>query len=296
MTEQNKTTEYILKAEDLVYEYGVGTPFRKLAVDHVSLGVKGGRITGIIGHTGSGKSTLVQLLNGLLEPQSGKVYFHGADIHADKKKLHELRYRIGLVFQYPEYQLFEETVAKDIAYGPRNMGMDEESVKLCVEEACDFVGLDRALLDKSPFDLSGGQKRRVAIAGVIAMHPEVLILDEPASGLDPIGRKSIFDGLVRYRDNTGAAVVIVSHSMEDMAKYAEDIVVLAEDKLVLSGTRDEVFSHSDLLLRHSLDIPDIARLAVKLREKGLPLPQDLYTVEDTQQAILALLKGGKTPC
>ena len=296
MTEQNKKTEYILKAEDLVYEYGIGTPFRKLAVDHVSLGVRSGKITGIIGHTGSGKSTLVQLLNGLLEPQSGKVYFHGADIHADRKKLHELRYRIGLVFQYPEYQLFEETVAKDIAYGPRNMGMDEESVKLCVEEACDFVGLDRSLLDKSPFDLSGGQKRRVAIAGVIAMHPEVLILDEPASGLDPIGRKSIFDGLVRYRDNTGAAVVIVSHSMEDMAKYAEDIVVLAEDKLVLSGTRDEVFSHADLLLRHSLDIPDIARLAVKLREKGLPLPSDLYTVEDTQKAILALLKGGEQPC
>ena len=296
MTEQNKKTEYILKAEDLVYEYGIGTPFRKLAVDHVSLGVRSGKITGIIGHTGSGKSTLVQLLNGLLEPQSGKVYFHGADIHADRKKLHELRYRIGLVFQYPEYQLFEETVAKDIAYGPRNMGMDEESVKLCVEEACDFVGLDRSLLDKSPFDLSGGQKRRVALAGVIAMHPEVLILDEPASGLDPIGRKSIFDGLVRYRDNTGAAVVIVSHSMEDMAKYAEDIVVLAEDKLVLSGTRDEVFSHADLLLRHSLDIPDIARLAVKLREKGLPLPSDLYTVEDTQKAILALLKGGEQPC
>ena len=296
MTEQNKKTEYILKAEDLVYEYGVGTPFRKLAVDHVSLGVRGGRITGIIGHTGSGKSTLVQLLNGLLEPQSGKVYFHGADIHADKKKLHELRYRIGLVFQYPEYQLFEETVAKDIAYGPRNMGMDEENIQLCVEEACDFVGLDRSLLDKSPFDLSGGQKRRVAIAGVIAMHPEVLILDEPASGLDPIGRKSIFDGLVRYRDNTGAAVVIVSHSMEDMAKYAEDIVVLAEDKLVLAGTRDEVFSHADLLLHHSLDIPDIARIAVKLREKGLPLPQDLYTVEDTEKAILALLKGGNPPC
>ena len=296
MTEQNKKTEYVLKAEDLVYEYGIGTPFRKLAVDHVSLGVRSGKITGIIGHTGSGKSTLVQLLNGLLEPQNGKVYFHGADIHADRKKLHELRYRIGLVFQYPEYQLFEETVAKDIAYGPRNMGMDEESIKLCVEEACDFVGLDRSLLDKSPFDLSGGQKRRVAIAGVLAMHPEVLILDEPASGLDPIGRKSIFDGLVRYRDNTGAAVVIVSHSMEDMAKYAEDIVVLAEDKLVLSGTRDEVFSHADLLLRHSLDIPDIARLAVKLREKGLPLPSDLYTVEDTQKAILALLKGGEQPC
>ena len=296
MTEQNKKTEYILKAEDLVYEYGIGTPFRKLAVDHVSLGVRSSRITGIIGHTGSGKSTLVQLLNGLLEPQSGKVYFHGADIHADKKKLPELRFRIGLVFQYPEYQLFEETVAKDIAYGPRNMGMDEESIKLCVEEACDFVGLDRSLLDKSPFDLSGGQKRRVAIAGVIAMHPEVLILDEPASGLDPIGRKSIFDGLLRYRDNTGAAVVIVSHSMEDMAKYAEDIVVLAADKLVLSGTRDEVFAHADLLIRHSLDIPDIARLAVKLREKGLPLPQNLYTVEDTEKAILALLKGGNQTC
>ena len=296
MTEQNKKTEYILKAEDLVYEYGIGTPFRKLAVDHVSLGVRSSRITGIIGHTGSGKSTLVQLLNGLLEPQSGKVYFHGTDIHADKKKLPELRYRIGLVFQYPEYQLFEETVAKDIAYGPRNMGMDEESIKLCVEEACDFVGFDRSLLDKSPFDLSGGQKRRVAIAGVIAMHPEVLILDEPASGLDPIGRKSIFDGLLRYRDNTGAAVVIVSHSMEDMAKYAEDIVVLAADKLVLAGTRDEVFSHADLLIRHSLDIPDIARLAVKLREKGLPLPQNLYTVEDTKEAILALLKGGNKTC
>ncbi|MBQ4122041.1 MAG: energy-coupling factor transporter ATPase [Clostridia bacterium] len=296
MTEQNKKTEYILKAEDLVYEYGIGTPFRKLAVDHVSLGVKSSRITGIIGHTGSGKSTLVQLLNGLLEPQSGKVYFHGADIHADKKKLHELRYRIGLVFQYPEYQLFEDTVGKDIAYGPRNMGMDEESIKLCVEEACDFVGLDRSLLEKSPFDLSGGQKRRVAIAGVIAMHPEVLILDEPASGLDPIGRKSIFDGLLRYRDNTGAAVVIVSHSMEDLAKYAEDIVVLAEDKLVLSGTRDEVFSHADLLIEHSLDIPDIARLAVKLRERGLPLVQNLYTVEDTKEAILALLKGGNKSC
>ena len=294
MIEQKKTTEYILQAEDLVYEYGVGTPFRKLAVDHVSLGVRSGRITGIIGHTGSGKSTLVQMLNGLLAPQSGKVYFHGNDIHSDKKKLHELRYKIGLVFQYPEYQLFEETVAKDIAYGPRNMGMDEDTIKACVEEACDFVGLDRALLDKSPFDLSGGQKRRVAIAGVIAMHPEVLILDEPASGLDPIGRKSIFDGLVRYRDNTGAAVVIVSHSMEDMAKYAEDIVVLAEDKLVLSGARDEVFSHADLLIKNSLDVPDISRLAALLREKGLPLPQNLYTVEETQKAILELLERGKT--
>ena len=285
-----------LELKNLCYIYSGSTTFKRQAVDNVSAVIREGSITGIIGHTGSGKSTLVQMLNGLLTPMSGEVLLDGVNIFKDKKTLLGSRFKVGLVFQYPEYQLFEETVAKDIAYGPRNMGMDEESVKLCVEEACDFVGLDRSLLDKSPFDLSGGQKRRVAIAGVIAMHPEVLILDEPASGLDPIGRKSIFDGLVRYRDNTGAAVVIVSHSMEDMAKYAEDIVVLAEDKLVLSGTRDEVFSHADLLLRHSLDIPDIARLAVKLREKGLPLPSDLYTVEDTQKAILALLKGGEQPC
>ena len=287
-------TEYILEAEDLVYEYGAGTPFRKLAVDHVSFGVKAGKITGIIGHTGSGKSTLVQMLNGLLTPKSGKVYFHGKDINADKKKLRDIRFKIGLVFQYPEYQLFEETVGKDIAYGPKNMGLSDEAVARRVEEACAFVGLDRALLEKSPFDLSGGQKRRVAIAGIIAMRPEVLILDEPASGLDPIGRQSIFEGLVRYRDNTGAAVVIVSHSMEDMAKYAEEIVVLSEDKLVLSGDRNEVFSHAELLIGSSLDVPDITRLALRLREKGIPLPKDLYTVEDTRAAILTLLKGGKS--
>ena len=293
MTEQNlKKTEYILYAEDLVYEYGVGTPFRKLALDHVTLGVKAGRVTGIIGHTGSGKSTLVQLLNGLLVPQSGTVYFGGKNIHADKKTLHTFRFEIGLVFQYPEYQLFEETVAKDIAYGPRNMGLSEEEIRARVEEACDFVGLERALLDKSPFDLSGGQKRRVAIAGVIAMRPKVLILDEPASGLDPIGRRSIFDGLLRYRDSTGASVVIVSHSMEDMAKYAEDIVVLAEDKLVLEGSRDEVFSHAELLIENSLDVPEITRLAAKLRECGMPLPKNLYTVEDTTAAILSLLQKG----
>ncbi|MBQ7364517.1 MAG: energy-coupling factor transporter ATPase [Clostridia bacterium] len=291
----NKTfekTEYILCAEHLVYEYGIGTPFRKKALDDVSFGVKKGRITGIIGHTGSGKSTLVQMMNGLLKPQSGKVYFQGEDIHKDKATLPALRYKVGLVFQYPEYQLFEESVRRDIAYGPSNMGLSEEAVARRVEEAAEFVGLDKSLLDKSPFDLSGGQKRRVAIAGVIAMRPEVLILDEPASGLDPIGRKNIFEGLLRYRDSTGAAVVIVSHSMEDMAMYAEDIVVLSHDRLILSGTRDEVFSHADELIAHSLDVPDIARLAARLRRAGLPLAANLYTVEETAKAIAALLKGG----
>ncbi len=288
-------TEYILQAEDLVYEYGVGTPFRKLAVDHVSFGVKKGRVTGIIGHTGSGKSTLVQMLNGLLTPQSGKVFYKGRDIHADKKSLRALRFEIGLVFQYPEYQLFEETVRKDIAYGPANMGLSKEAIDRRVDEAIEFVGLDKALLDKSPFDLSGGQKRRVAIAGIIAMRPEVLILDEPASGLDPIGRRSIFEGLLRYRDKTEAAIVIVSHSMEDMAKYAEEIVMLSQDKLILSGSRDEVFSHAETLVRHSLDTPAIARLALKLRRRGVTLPDNIYTVEELEKAILALLKKEGTP-
>ena len=290
--EMLQKTEYLLYAEHLTYEYGIGTPFRKKALDDVTFGVKKGRVTGIIGHTGSGKSTLVQMMNGLLKPQKGKVYYQGEDIHKDKKTLPMLRHKVGLVFQYPEYQLFEETVRRDIAYGPTNMGLSEEAVARRVEEAAEFVGLDKSLLEKSPFDLSGGQKRRVAIAGVIAMRPELLILDEPASGLDPIGRQSIFEGLLRYRDNTGAAVVIVSHSMEDMATYAEDIVVLSKDRLILSGTRDEVFSHADELIAHSLDIPDVARLAVKLREAGLMLPRNLYTVEEAAKAIAALLKGG----
>ncbi len=292
MNQALKTSEYILYAENLVYEYGIGTPFRKKALDDVTFGVKRGRITGIIGHTGSGKSTLVQMMNGILKPQSGKVYYNGEDIHKDKKSLVKLRYKVGLVFQYPEYQLFEETVRRDIAYGPSNMGLSEEEIAERAREAAEFVGLDEALLDKSPFDLSGGQKRRVAIAGVIAMRPDILILDEPASGLDPIGRKNIFDGLLRYRDNTGAAVVIVSHSMEDMATYAEDIVVMSQDKMILSGTRDEVFSHADLLVAHSLDIPDIARLALRLRQTGLAIPENLYTVEETAKALASLLKGG----
>ena len=292
MNQALKTSEYILYAENLVYEYGIGTPFRKKALDDVTFGVKRGRITGIIGHTGSGKSTLVQMMNGILKPQSGKVYYNGEDIHKDKKSLVKLRYKVGLVFQYPEYQLFEESVRRDIAYGPSNMGLSEEEIAERVREAAEFVGLDEALLDKSPFDLSGGQKRRVAIAGVIAMRPDILILDEPASGLDPIGRKNIFDGLLRYRDNTGAAVVIVSHSMEDMATYAEDIVVMSQDKMILSGTRDEVFSHADLLVAHSLDIPDIARLSLRLRQTGLAIPENLYTVEETAKALVSLLKGG----
>ncbi len=285
--------KYILAVENLVYEYGVGTPFAKLAVDDVSFGIRKNRITGIIGHTGSGKSTLVSMFNGLNKPKSGRVLFNGRDIFADKKLLKEIKFKVGLVFQYPEYQLFEETVRKDIAYGPSNMGLSEEAIARRVDEACEFVGIDKSLLDKSPFYLSGGQKRRVAIAGIIAMRPEVLVLDEPASGLDPIGRRSIFDGLVSYRDKTGAAIVIVSHSMEDMAKYAEDILVMANDKLLFKGTRDEVFGNSELLLSNGLDIPEIAKLAVKLREKGLALPENIYTVEGARSAISTLIKEGK---
>ena len=281
----------ILKVEGLTYIYGEGTPFRIAAITDVNFEINSPGLTAIIGHTGSGKSTLIQHLNGLIKTEPGHVFVDDVDIWANEKEIRDVRFKVGLVFQYPEYQLFEETVEKDIAYGPKNMGLSEDEIAKRVEEAASFVGLDRALLEKSPFDLSGGQKRRVAIAGIIAMRPEVLILDEPASGLDPIGRSAIFDGLVRYRDNTGAAVVIVSHSMEDMAKYAEDIVVLAKDKLVLNGSRDEVFSHAELLIKNSLDVPDIARLAQKLREKGLPLPENLYTVEDTKNAILRLFEG-----
>ena len=211
---------------DVKFVYGEGTVFRTGALNGVSVGIKKGRITGIIGHTGSGKSTLVQMMNGLIKPTEGKVLLYGEDIFANKKRLRDVRFKVGLVFQYPEYQLFEETVYKDIAYGPANMGLDRDEIDKRVKKACEFVGLDSSLLEKSPFELSGGQKRRVAIAGIMAMEPEVLVLDEPASGLDPVGRSEIFGGLVHYKESTDSTVVIVSHSMEDMAEYADDIIVM----------------------------------------------------------------------
>ncbi len=268
-----------IELQNVCYTYGPGTPYAKLALKDVSLSVEAGKITGIIGHTGSGKSTLVRMLNGLLAPDSGRVLLDGVDINADKKALSSVRCRVGLVMQYPEYQLFDETVEKDIAFGPRNMGLSSEDIAARVREAAGFTGLSEELLSKSPFDLSGGQKRRVAIAGILAMKPEVLVLDEPAAGLDPKGRREILGGLLRYRDTTGAAVVIVSHNMEDMASYADRIVVLRQAQTAFEGTPAEVFARREELEENGLRVPDAVRIADKLRERGVPVPEEICTVE-----------------
>jgi energy-coupling factor transport system ATP-binding protein len=277
-----------LELKNLSYVYSGDTTFRRQAVDNVSAVIREGSITGIIGHTGSGKSTLVQMMNGLLAPTSGEVLLDGENIFKDKKTLYSARFKVGLVFQYPEYQLFEETVAKDIAFGPKNQKLSQQEIAQRILEAADFVGLDRELLDRSPFDLSGGQKRRVAIAGVMAMRPPILILDEPASGLDPVGREEIFGGLLRYRDQTGATIIIVSHSMEDMARYAEDILVMSESRLVLSGSRDDVFREAEFLCSIGLDVPEVTHLMNELRRRGYDLPDNVYTVEGAEAALRRL--------
>lgn len=277
-----------LELKNLSYVYSGNTTFKRQAVDDVSAVIREGSITGIIGHTGSGKSTLVQMMNGLLAPTSGEVLLDGENIFKDKKTLFSARFKVGLVFQYPEYQLFEETVAKDIAFGPKNQKLSQQEIAERTLEAAAFVGLDPELLDRSPFDLSGGQKRRVAIAGVMAMRPPILILDEPASGLDPVGREEIFGGLLRYRDQTGATIIIVSHSMEDMARYAEDILVMSESRLVLSGSRDEVFREADFLCSIGLDVPEVTHLMNELRRRGYDLPDNLYTVEGAEVALRRL--------
>ena len=240
--------------------YNQGTPFEVRALDGVSLSIKEGAVTGIIGHTGSGKSTMVQLFNGLLKPTDGKVLLDGVDIWEKKNDIRAVRFKVGLVMQYPEYQLFEDTVYADIAYAPKNMGLDPEETDKRVRESARFVGLDEETLKKSPFELSGGQMRRVAIAGIFAMKPEVLVLDEPAAGLDPCGRDMIFGGIFEYQRNTGATVIIVSHSMEDMARYCDEIVVLSGSKLLMQGTRNEVFANSDELSKAGLDVPQITKL------------------------------------
>ena len=279
-----------LTLEHVSYIYGARTPFEKKALDDVSLCVRAGSITGIIGHTGSGKSTLVQLFNGLEKPHEGRVLLDGADIWENPKEIRSIRFRVGLVMQYPEYQLFEETIRADIAFGPRNMGLSEEEIAERVEEAAAFVGLDAATLEKSPFDLSGGQKRRAAIAGVMAMRPEVLVLDEPAAGLDPKGRDTILKGVREYGRQTGSTVIIVSHSMEDMATYCDDIIVMSRGRVFLSGSRDEVFSHAAALTEVGLDVPQITRLAMILRERGVELPDSVYTVDALKVALRPLLQ------
>lgn len=264
---------------------------QKTALCDISFSVPANCTTGIIGHTGSGKSTLVQLMNGLLTPEKGRVLLFGEDIWAQPKKIRDVRFRVGLVFQYPEYQLFEESVRADIAYGPKNMGLPESEIAERVTEAADFAGISRAMLDKSPFDLSGGQKRRAAIAGVMAMRPEVLVLDEPAAGLDPQGRDEILGGIRAYREKSNSTVVIVSHSMEDMARYCDELIVMANAKLFMQGSCEEIFSHPEELASVGLDVPQITHLVQLLRRRGLPLPESIYTVEQAAAALDALMGG-----
>ena len=288
-----------IQTEGLTYRYGIGTPFEKTAVDHVDLEIEAGSFVGIIGHTGSGKSTLIQHLNGLLRPTEGKVLLDGADIWADKSKMRQMRFRVGLVFQYPEYQIFEETVAKDIAFGPRNMGLGEEEVQARVRETAAIVGLSEEILKQSPFLLSGGQKRRVAIAGVMAMRPEVLILDEPTAGLDPRGREEILQEIQAYRNQTGATILLVSHSMEDVARHAKKILVMNAGKVFCYDTVANVFRRSQELQAIGLAVPQITRVCDALRARGVPLTDDIFTVEQAKQQLLDWYhrtRGGQGTC
>ena len=288
-----------IQTEGLTYRYGIGTPFEKTAVDHVDLEIEAGSFVGIIGHTGSGKSTLIQHLNGLLRPTEGKVLLDGVDIWADKSKMRQMRFRVGLVFQYPEYQIFEETVAKDIAFGPRNMGLAEEEVQARVRETAAIVGLSEEILEQSPFLLSGGQKRRVAIAGVMAMRPEVLILDEPTAGLDPRGREEILQEIQAYRNQTGATILLVSHSMEDVARHAKKILVMNAGKVFCYDTVANVFRRSQELQAIGLAVPQITRVCDALRARGVPLTDDIFTVEQAKQQLLEWYhrtRGGQGTC
>ena len=275
----------ILKLENVSFIYGVGTPFKKKALDNVSIEFKKGAITGLIGHTGSGKSTLVNLLNGLYKPSEGRVLLDGVDIWKNPKEIAKIRARVGLVMQYPEYQLFDETVMDDIAYGPKNLGLSDEEVNARVLEAAEFSGIDRDLLTKSPFDLSGGQKRRVAIAGIIAMRPDVLVLDEPAAGLDPGGRREILGNLCKYVQKFNASVILVSHSMEDMALYCDNVVVMANSRVHKCGSVDEIFSDSDDISSIGLDVPSVSKIVTCLRKRGIRLEGKLYTVDGVAEAI-----------
>jgi energy-coupling factor transport system ATP-binding protein len=276
----------ILEVKNLSHTYSKGTPFEHTAVKDLSFSVLKGEFIGIIGHTGSGKSTLMQHMNGLLKPTSGKILLDGVDIWTDKKTTRQARFRVGLVFQYPEYQLFEETVYKDIAFGPKNMGLKAEEIDRRVREAAGFVGLTEEQLKVSPFDLSGGQKRRVAIAGVIAMEPEVLILDEPTAGLDPVGREDILGNIQAYRQAKNATIMMVSHSMNDVARLTDRLLVMNGSRLAMDGTPDEVFRHARELMDMGLDIPEVTHVFLRLKEMGLPV-EPVYSIE---QAVAALKK------
>ena len=282
-----------IRLENITYIYGKNSPFEVRALDGVSLDIHAGKLTGIIGHTGSGKSTLIQLFNGLTRADSGRVLLDGQDIWAHPKEIGKIRYRVGLVMQYPEYQLFEETVYADIAYGPRNMKLSEDEIRERVAEAAAFTGVGDDIMEKSPCDLSGGQKRRVAIAGIMAMRPDVLVLDEPAAGLDPGGRHTIFQGIREYNRLTGCTVIIVSHSMEDMAQYCDDVVVMAHSKVLMAGSRDQVFARADELEAVGLDIPQITKLMLLLKEGGMPVPAGLYTPASAEEALVEIFNAAK---
>ncbi len=281
----------IMSIRGLTHVYSPKTPFECSAISDIDLDIFPGETLGIIGHTGSGKSTLISHLNGLIKPSSGTILFNGEDIFKTKEITQKIRFEVGLVLQYPEYQLFEETVYKDIAFGPENLGLSKDEINERVHEAAAFAGIAENLLTASPFDLSGGQKRRVAIAGIIAMRPKVLILDEPTAGLDPVGREDLLAHIQNYRDKTNAAIVIVSHSMEDIAVTADRLIVMSGGRILLKGTPSEVFSHSDEIISAGLDIPQITYIINALNKRGLKLPGSIYTVEQAVNAIISL--GGK---
>ncbi len=283
----------IIKCENLKYLYGAGTPFATNALCDVSFSIEKGEIVGIIGHTGSGKSTLIEHLNGLLKADSGTVYLEGKDIWEDKSNIKNVRFSVGLCFQYHEYQIFEEDVFREIAFGPKKMGFDDEEIKKRVLSSAKFLGIDKDILDKSPFDLSGGQKRRVAIASIIAMQPKVLVLDEPTAGLDPNGRDTVLSLIKNYQQKTGSTVIIVSHSMEDVAKLADKVLVMNNGKVQMFGTVAEVYSNVDELKEIGLSVPEITTVFSKLKKKGIDCRTDIYTVKDGVEEIKRLMNRGK---
>lgn len=280
----------ILKTEELTYIYSEGTPFQKTAVDHVNLEIEEGEMVGVMGHTGSGKSTLIQHFNGLLRPTSGRIILDGKDIWADKEKIRDVRFKVGLVFQYPEYQIFEETVFRDIAFGPKNMGLDEAEIKRRVYETAHDIGISEELLERSPFELSGGQKRRVAIAGVMAMEPKILILDEPTAGLDPAGRDKILGLIKKYHERTKNTILIVSHSMEDIAGFADKILVMNKARLFCYDETVKVFSRAEEIERIGLDVPQITKVFGRLKRSGLDFGKEVYTVGYAKELLLKKLR------
>lgn len=282
----------IIELKGVSFIYGKKSPYEIHALDDVNLSIEKGMVTGIIGHTGSGKSTLIQMLNGLIRPDEGTVTINGVDIWEKPKQISKIRYIVGMVMQYPEYQLFADTVREDIAYGPKNMGVSDEEIKIRVAESARFCGLTDEDLDKSPFDLSGGQKRRVALAGVMAMDPEILVLDEPAAGLDPRGRKEILGGIAEYKKTKGKTIVIVSHSMEDMAMYCDEIAVMSHGKMILKGDCRAIFSEREMLRSAGLDVPEITNLVYALKEKGVDISKSIYTVDGAFEAIKRSMNRG----